>query len=76
MPAFLIDPTTKAGMSGLPVVAKRVCIYQTSRKNKMGNAVRFLGVYSGREVSEDEVEVGFVWKPRVTSEIIETNQLQ
>ena len=72
-PAFLIDATTKAGMSGSPVIAKRVCIYQTSRTNQIGNAVRFLGVYSGREISEDEVEIGFVWKPRVISEILSTN---
>jgi S1-C subfamily serine protease len=71
-PAFLIDATTKAGMSGSPVIAKRVCIYQTSRTNQIGNAVRFLGVYSGREISEDEVEVGYVWKPRVISEIFST----
>ena len=71
-PAFLIDATTKRGMSGSPVIAKRVCIYQTSRGNNMGNAVKFLGVYSGREISEDEVEVGYVWKPRVISEILST----
>ena len=59
-------------MSGSPVIAKRVCIYQTSRTNQIGNAVRFLGVYSGREISEDEVEVGYVWKPRVISEIFST----
>ncbi len=29
-PAFLIDATTKSGMSGSPVIAKRVSIYQTS----------------------------------------------
>jgi len=73
-PAFLIDATTKSGMSGSPVIAKRVCIYQTSRTNQIGNAVRFLGVYSGREISEDRVEIGFVWKPRVISEIISTNR--
>lgn len=69
-PAFLIDATTKGGMSGSPVIAKRVCIYQTSHGNTVGNAVRFLGVYSGREISESGVEVGFVWKPRVISEIL------
>ena len=69
-PAFLIDATTRSGMSGSPVIAKRVCIYQTSRTNQIGNAVRFLGVYSGREISESGVEVGFVWKPRVVSEIL------
>ena len=69
-PAFLIDATTKSGMSGSPVIAKRVSIYQTSRGNQVGNAVRFLGVYSGREISASGIEVGFVWKPRVISEIL------
>jgi len=69
-PAFLIDATTKSGMSGSPVVAKRVSIYQTSQGNTIGNAVRFLGVYSGREISASGIEVGFVWKPRVISEIL------
>ena len=69
-PAFLIDATTKSGMSGSPVIAKRVCIYQTSQGNQIGNAVRFLGVYSGREIGASGIEVGFVWKPRVISEIL------
>lgn len=69
-PLFLIDATTKSGMSGSPVIAKRVCIYQTSQTNQIGNAVRFLGVYSGREIGTSGIEVGFVWKPRVISEIL------
>jgi hypothetical protein len=69
-PAFLIDATTKSGMSGSPVIAKRVSIYQTSRGNQVGNAVKFLGVYSGREISDTGIEVGFVWKPMVISEIL------
>jgi len=69
-PAFLIDATTKGGMSGSPVIAKRISIYQTSTGNRIGNAVRFLGVYSGREISASGIEIGFVWKPRVIAEII------
>lgn len=69
-PAFLVDATTKGGMSGSPVIAKRVCIYQTSKGNNIGNAVKFLGVYSGREIGDFGTEVGFVWKPRVISEIL------
>jgi len=69
-PAFLIDATTKSGMSGSPVIARRISIYQTSTGNKIGNAVRFLGVYSGREIGASGIEVGFVWKPKVISEIL------
>jgi len=73
-PNFLIDATTKNGMSGSPVIAKRVSIYQTSKGNQIGNAVRFLGIYSGREIDPSGIEVGFVWKPRVISEIIKYNK--
>ena len=69
-PAFLIDATTKSGMSGSPVIAKRVSIYQTSQGNTIGNAARFLGVYSGREIDQSGIEVGYVWKPKVINEII------
>ena len=69
-PAFLIDATTKSGMSGAPVIAKRVSIYQTSKGNVVGNAVKFLGTYSGREISASGIEVGFVWKPKVITEIL------
>lgn len=72
-PSFLIDATTKSGMSGSPVIAKRVCIYQTSAGNNIGNAVKFLGIYSGREIDTSGIEVGLVWKPRVISEIIKYN---
>lgn len=73
-PAFLIDATTKSGMSGSPVIAKRVSIYQTSTGNKIGNAVKFLGVYSGREVDENGIEIGYVWKPKVIHEILDEYQ--
>jgi hypothetical protein len=70
-PVFLIDATTKSGMSGSPVIAKRVGNYQSSSACvNAGDAVRFLGVYSGREADEYGVEVGLVWKPRVISEIL------
>jgi hypothetical protein len=52
------------------VIAKRISIYQTSQGNQVGNAVRFLGIYSGREISTSGVEIGLVRKPRVISEIL------
>ena len=72
-PAFLIDATTKSGMSGSPVIAKRISIYQTSKGNNIGNAVKFLGIYSGREIDRSGIEVGCVWKPQVVNEIITKN---
>lgn len=70
LPCFLIDATTTSGMSGSPVVARRVGIYRDGAGNLIsgGEANRFLGVYSGR-VRQD-ADLGMVWKPRVLAKII------
>lgn len=70
-PAFLIDATIRNGTSGSPVLAKRVSIYQTLQGSTIGSAARFLGIYSGREIGTSGIEVGFIWKPRVISEILQ-----
>ena len=70
LPVFLIDATTRSGMSGSPVVARRQGMVRTSTGLNMGgSADRFLGVYSGR--IHDQADVGMVWKPRVLAEILE-----
>jgi hypothetical protein len=76
-PAFLIDVTTKEGMSGSPVIAKRVGNYvPRSMPDAVvaGDAMRFLGVYSGRrrdtDGKPDTYNLGVVWKVRVLSEIL------
>lgn len=70
-PAFLIDATTKSGMSGSPVIAKRVSIFQSSKGNQIGNAIKFLGIYSGREISAvSGIEIGIVWKFKALAEIL------
>jgi len=65
-PAFLIDATTKSGMSGSPVIAQRVGGHPTSNGfNLAGGAQKFLGIYSGRVSDKnlsDLVSVGLVWK--------------
>lgn len=71
-PAFLIDATTRAGMSGSPVVL-RADSYQTSNGNFAmagGIQTRFLGVYAGR--IHGQSEIGRVWRPFVIQEIIES----
>ncbi|MGG3795498.1 serine protease [Pseudomonas paraversuta] len=74
-PAFLIDATTRSGMSGSPVYIRSAGNYQ-ARDGKSwfsdGLITRFLGVYSGR-IHEDS-EVGIVWRPDVLIEIIEHNK--
>ena len=71
-PLFLIDATTRGGMSGSPVFARQV----GSRMDRAGNLIvqpgmftRFLGIYAGRIGTN--VEVGRVWKPGVIAETVE-----
>ena len=68
-PVFLVDATAKPGMSGSPVVARRVGQIRRSRGVDLGgDASRFLGVYSGR--IHDLADVGMVWKPSVLGDIL------
>jgi len=69
-PAFLIDATTRSGMSGSPVVLR-----QDSYMQKSGNQVvvggvvtKFMGIYAGR--IHKDAEVGRVWRPFVITEIL------
>ena len=75
LPKLLIDTATRAGMSGSPVVAVRRGFIQARSgsidDSLIGQADRFLGVYSGR-LGDDPMglQLGIVWKARVISEII------
>ncbi|MEK7195052.1 MAG: serine protease [Patescibacteria group bacterium] len=75
-PAFLIDATTREGMSGSPVVAKRASgFYRRVNGNFIGGATvtRFMGIYSGRIPEEpgQNSNLGIVWKPEIINQIIE-----
>jgi len=74
-PVFLIDASTREGMSGAPVIARRKGIRQTSAGWAMGGGdyIRFLGIYSGR-IRRDS-DIGMVWKPNVINEIIPKESL-
>lgn len=70
-PSFLIDATTRPGMSGSPVVIRkwggshdRAGNYRISN----GAITRFLGIYSG--TIYDTSEIGKVWRPEVIGEIL------
>ena len=69
-PAFLIDATTRGGMSGSPVVLRFYGAYQSNDGsfNVGRGATRFLGVYSSQEVA---AEIGCVWRPNVVTEILQ-----
>jgi len=65
-PVFLIDTTSRPGMSGSPVYAVRSGAYRSSDESlKMainGSIRRFLGVYSAQMQA---AEIGMVWKADV-----------
>ncbi|MCJ7603156.1 MAG: serine protease [Desulfobulbaceae bacterium] len=70
-PLFLIDATTRGGMSGSPVVLRMSGGYKTSDGNMiMGSSyrTRFLGIYSGRLPRDSEI--GRVWRPKLINEIL------
>ena len=69
-PAFLIDATTRGGMSGSPVIIRVSQGYKTKNGNTVlagGAKTLFLGVYSGR-IHKDS-ELGLVWRPTLIEEI-------
>lgn len=73
IPAFLIDATTRGGMSGSPVVLRtygtRLSTNGAVAMNGNGVFTKFLGVYSGR--IRDDSELGRVWRPVVIDEILQ-----
>lgn len=73
MPAFLIDATTRGGMSGAPVVLRLPGSHVRADGSFVvttgGTPTRFLGVYSGR--IHDQSEIGIVWKPQVIAQILQ-----
>lgn len=72
-PAFLIDATTRPGMSGSPVFLQRLEGYiEESTGNRIldGSGTKFLGIYSAQQT---DAELGIVWKPEVITGILENN---
>jgi hypothetical protein len=74
-PSFLIDATTRGGMSGSPVVIRLNGGFNTRSGNMIlagGFTTKFLGVYSGR--INDDAEIGRVWRPHLINEILSLTQ--
>lgn len=70
-PLFLIDATTRGGMSGSPVVLRTTGGYKKKDGKYVslsGPVTLFLGVYSGR-IHKDS-EIGKVWRPRLIKEML------
>jgi hypothetical protein len=74
-PAFLIDATTRSGMSGSPVVMRLESYSQADGSQILagGVATKFMGIYAGR--IHEESEIGRVWRPFVLSELFESKLL-
>lgn len=77
LPKFLIDASTKSGMSGSPVIFKRTGIHldetrEFNDKTKFGTIQNFVGIYSGRikVKSDEDTQLGIIWKKEVIEEII------
>ena len=81
LPKILIDTATREGMSGSPVIyyEKRAVILIDNADNTLKHSDRFfkfLGVYSGRILGEDELasQLGVVWKSTIIDKIIENTK--
>lgn len=72
LPMFLIDATTRSGMSGSPVILRLTGGYATRSGGysmaQAGASTLFLGIYAGHMVVN---EVGIVWKPIVLRNLLE-----
>jgi hypothetical protein len=67
-PQMLVDTTSRPGMSGSPVYARRIGSYSTTQGNLViGSADKFVGVYAGDIDSNSEV--GRVFKASALMEI-------
>lgn len=71
LPIFLIDCRSRPGQSGSAVIAYRsggATAMEDGSTAVMGEAIRFLGVYSGR--INEESDLGIVWKAAALSELV------
>ena len=67
--AFLIDATTRGGMSGSPVVLLTHGPYRSGSLTILsGTGIKFLGVYSGR--IHDQADIGRVWRPDLIQDLL------
>jgi hypothetical protein len=69
---FLVDASTREGMSGSPVVFRPLGPYLgRSREVLMGSGdiAFFLGIYSGR--IRPDADVGIVWRAKIVAEVLD-----
>ena len=78
LPQFIIDSTTRKGMSGAPVIMRRQGIHNLNNgeiihDTLIGEVQNFIGIYSGRFYADEkeETQLGRVWKADIIQEIID-----
>jgi len=76
-PFFYIDTATREGMSGAPVYAQEVGLWQPKGVTDFGSSVigkgrSFVGVYASRVGAEDEfkAQLGMVWKAAALETVV------
>jgi hypothetical protein len=77
LPKLLVDSATREGMSGSPAIAQYVGVHaenppKLGPDDWFGQGRRFLGIYSGRTPTSDELDaqLGYVWKANAIEEIV------
>lgn len=80
LPVILVDTATREGMSGSPVYlySQGTVVHEDGSVGVYdGFSARFLGVYSGRYVSEleNEIQIGKVWKEQAIREMLDSPSL-
>ncbi|WP_159098029.1 trypsin-like peptidase domain-containing protein [Hirschia baltica] len=78
-PKFLIDATTRSGMSGSPVMLHQDPIHKAFRDGRARDLtnINVIGMYSGRESAYEgghSTELGFVWRIDDIVEVIENGK--
>lgn len=70
---FWIDSNTRSGMSGAPVIARRLGMFldESGGNVASGQTDRLLGVYAGRALDAKDVTLGRVWRLRGLEALIE-----
>lgn len=74
--SYLLDAATREGMSGAPTFLFTESGFEDERGNFQlgrGRASKFLGLYSGRIASQDQLDaqLGIVWPVRLIREVVE-----
>jgi len=73
IPAFFVDTATYKGMSGAPVIQRSYGSFENMQCERiLGTGTKFLGVYSGRFMPDEdtEVQLGIVFKQELIDDII------